>query len=212
MLDSTVAVMKILFTLLVILIQETPVNISAPQAGETLRGQVEIIGNMDVPNFLSAELTFTYAVNVADTLRSNSGQAWFSIRTFPQPVVGTTIAIWDTTSLTDGDYSLRLRVFFQDGSFQDALISGLKIRNDAPLPAEIVPTETAFPQFISTLPTPALTGLPAIAAKTYPSPEPLPANLASVTISSIYFNFARGALITLVLFIVFSLVLRLRKS
>lgn len=203
MLDSTVAMMKILFSLLIILVQETPVNISSPQAGETLHGQVEIIGNMNAPNFLSAELTFSYAANVADT--------WFRIQTFSQPVAGPAIAVWDTASLTDGDYTLRLRVFFQDGSFQDVLISDLKIRNDAPLPAEIVPTETAFPQFISTLPPPALTGLPA-AAITYPSPKPLPANPASVTISSIYSTFGRGALITLVLFIFFSLLLRLRKN
>ncbi len=212
MLDSTVAVMKILFTLLIILIQETPVNISFPQAGEILHGQVEIIGNMDAPNFLSAELTFSYAANLADTLRSNSGQAWFRIQTFSQPVAGPAIAVWDTALLTDGDYTLRLRVFFQDGSLQDVLISDLKIRNDAPLPADIIPTETAIPQFITTLPPLVLTGLPATAAITLPSPTPLPANPASVTISSIYSTFARGALIALVLFIFFSLLLRLRKN
>ncbi|MDP2777755.1 MAG: hypothetical protein Q8O48_08915 [Anaerolineales bacterium] len=204
MLDSTVAMMKILFTLLIILIQETPVIISSPQAGETLSGQVEIIGNMDALNFMSAELAFSYAANLADT--------WFSIQAFPQPVAGTAIAIWDTASLTDGDYTLRLRVFFQDGSFQDVLISDLKIRNDAPLPAEIVPTETAFPQSTTTLPPLVLTGLPATAAITYPSPMPLPANPASVTRSSIYSTFARGALIPLVLFIFFSLLFRLRKN
>jgi len=60
MLDSTVAMLKFLFTFFIILAQETSVNISSPQTGETVRGQVEIIGDMDVPNFLSAELDFSY--------------------------------------------------------------------------------------------------------------------------------------------------------
>ncbi|MDO8753053.1 MAG: hypothetical protein Q7J80_04080 [Anaerolineales bacterium] len=209
MLDSTVAMLKFLFTFFIILAQETSINISSPLAGETVRGQVEIIGDMDVPNFLSAELDFSYAFPNGNG--TNPAETWFSIQIFPQPVIGSAITVWDTTSLTDGAYNLRLRVFLQNGSFQDALVSDLRILNDAPQPTD-VSAETAFSQIFTTSPPPALTGLPATAAITYPSQTPLPANPASVTTSSIYFNFARGALITLVLFIVFSLVLRLRKS
>ncbi|MBK8419669.1 MAG: hypothetical protein IPL17_12695 [Anaerolineales bacterium] len=50
--------------------------------------------------------------------------------------------MWDTTLLTDGDYTLRLRVYFQDGASQDILIQDLKLRNDVPLPTE-TPTATA---------------------------------------------------------------------
>ncbi|MBM3179169.1 MAG: hypothetical protein FJZ86_02320 [Chloroflexi bacterium] len=210
MLDSTVAMLKFLFTFFIILAQETSVNISSPQAGETVRGQVEIIGDMDVPNFLSAELDFSYAFPNGNG--SNPAETWFSIQTFPQPVVGPAIVVWDTTSVTDGDYTLRLRVNLQDGSFQDALVSGLKIRNESPLPAEIISTQTPVPSFIGTLPPLTLTSLPATAAKTYPSQTPLPANPASVTIASIYSTFSRGALIVLAAFIFFSLVLRLRKN
>lgn len=218
MLDSTVAMLKLLFTLLLVLIQDAPVSILSPQTGDVLRGQAEITGNMDVLNFSSAELAFTYAspngdaAGPADTLRSNLGQAWFSIQVFSQPMAGPAIAVWDTTSLTDGDYNLRLRVFLQDGTFQEVIVSDLKIRNDTPEPTEIIPTETAFPQFIATLPPPALTGLPATAVIAYPSPTPLPINPASVTTASIYSTFGRGALTVLVLFIFFSSILRLRKN
>jgi len=202
-----VAMTKLLFILLLALIQDAPVNISSPLAGETLRGQVEIIGSMDSPNFSSAELAFSYAASAsADRL------AWFSIQAFSQPVAGPVLAVWDTTPLTDGDYTLRLRVFLLDGSFQDALVPNLKIRNDAPPPTEVVPTETDFPQLIATLPPPVLTVPPATAIPSFPSPMPLPANPASVTSSSIYSTFARGALIVFVLFIIFSLLLRLRKN
>lgn len=195
---------KLFFAFMLFLIQDSPVSISSPQTGDELRGQVEITGNMTVPNFASAELAFKYA--------SDSADSWFAIQTFPQPVPGPALAVWDTTSLTDGDYTLRLRVFLQDGTFQDALVSNLKIRNDIPIPTEVIPTETALPQFSVTTPRPALTELPATAAIIYPSPTPLPTNPASVTTSSIYSTFGRGALIVLVLFIFFSLILRLRKN
>ncbi len=206
MLNLLIAMLKFpLIFSLIWLMQTADISITSPQAGDTLRGQVEIAGNMDVPDFASAELAFGYASNPADS--------WFTIQTFPQPVHAErpTLAVWDTTALTDGDYVLRLRVFLQDGSFQDVVVSDLKIRNDAP-PATEVPTPTESFELIATSPLPTSTVQPATAAPSFPSLTPLPVNPASVTSSSIYSNFARGALITLVLFIIFSLLLRLRKN
>lgn len=204
MLDSTVAMLKLFFAFLLFLIQDSPAGISSPQNGDELRGQVQIAGNMTVPNFASAELGFKYASDSADN--------WFTIQTFPQPVAGPALAVWDTTTLTDGDYDLRLRIFLIDGTTQDAIVSDLKIRNDTPEPTEVVLTETPLPQFNAATSLPALSQTTSTAALTFPSSTPLPANPASVTTSSIYSTFVRGALIVLVLFIFFSLILRLRKN
>jgi hypothetical protein len=170
---------------------------------------VEIVGNMDVPNFASAELAFSYASNPTDRF------AWFTIQTFPQPVSAErpTLAVWDTTTLTDGDYILHLRVFLQDGSSQDVVVSDLKIRNDSPLPtASPTATESFGFTTIDPLPVSSPTIQPATALPTFPSPTPLPVNPASVTSFSIYSNFAKGGIITLVLFAFFALILRLRKN
>jgi hypothetical protein len=204
MLDSTVAMLKLFFAFLLFLIQDSPAGISAPQSGGVIRGQVEIAGNMTVPNFSSAALEFKYASDSADN--------WFTIQTFPQPVADSALAVWDTTTLTDGDYDLRLRIFLIDGTFQDVTISDLKIRNDTPEPTEIVLTETPLPQFNAATPLPELSQLTSTAIITFPSSTPLPANPASVTTTSIYSTFSRGALIVLILFIFFSLILRLRKT
>ncbi len=204
MLDSTVAMLKLFFAFLLFLIQDSPASISSPQAGDTIRGQVEIAGNMTMLNFSTAELAFKYASDSADN--------WFTIQTFPQPVAGPALAVWDTTALTDGDYNLRLRISLIDGTFQDVIVSDLKIRNDTAEPTEVVRTETALPQFSAVTATPVFTELPVTAAIVFPSSTPLPINPASVTTSSIYSTFARGALIVLVLFIFFSLILRLRKT
>ena len=204
MLDSTVAMLKLFFAFLLFLIQDSPAGISAPQSGDVIRGQVEIAGNMTVPNFSSAALEFKYASDSADN--------WFTIQTFPQPVADSALAVWDTTALTDGDYDLRLRIFLIDGTFQDVIIADLKIRNDTPEPTEIVLTETPLPQFNAATPLPALSQLTSTAIITFPSSTPLPANPASITTTSIYSTFSRGALIVLILFIFFSLILRLRKT
>jgi hypothetical protein len=193
--------------------QTADVSIISPLSGDTLRGQVDIVGNLNVPNFASAELAFSYAESA-----SNSAANWFTIQTFPQPPVDPTIAIWDTTSLTDGNYTLHLRVFFQDGSSKDIVVSDLKIRNDVPLSASATPTVTESSDSIMIDPLPisspaaTLTVQAVTALPTFSSPTPLPANPASVTSSSIYLNFARGAFVVFVLFLFFSLILRLRKD
>ncbi len=210
---------SILVLALVFFAQTADISIISPLSGENLRGQVEIVGNLNVPNFAFAELAFSYATPTGGA--SNSADSWFTIQTFPQPVVDPTIMIWDTALLTDGDYILHLRVFFQDGSSQDIAVSDLKIRNDTPLVIDTTPAAVETESFesitINPLPIsspigegtirPAVTAIP-----TFPSPTPLPANPASVTSSSIYSNFARGALVVFVLFIIFSLLLRLRKN
>ncbi len=196
----------LLISLTFLLAQTTNIVITSPQPGETLRGQVEIIGNMDVPNFASAELAFSYASNPADS--------WFTIQTFTQPVANSTLAVWDTSTVTDGDYVLHLRVFLQDGSSEDVVVSGLKVRNDVPLPTNTpTPTLSAFatPLLASSPAAPAIVQ-PVTVLPTFPSPTPLPANPVSVTSTLIYSNFARGGIITLVLFGLFSLILRLRKN
>jgi hypothetical protein len=191
----------LLILLTVFLAQSANISIVSPKTGDVLRGKVEIVGNMNIPNFSSAELSFSYA---------NPADSWFTIQTFPQPVQDPVIAVWDTTTLTDGDYILHLRVFLQDGSTQDAVVSDLKIRNDEPFPTETPTATQPSYQFSTPLPTTILQ--PVTALPTFPSPTSLPANPASVTSSSVYYNFARGALITLVLFAFFSLILRLRKN
>lgn len=205
MLNLPIAMFNQLLISLVLLVQSANVLIVSPQPGDVLRGQVEIVGEMNVPNFASAELAFSYASNPADRF------TWFTIQTFSQPVQEPILAVWDTTKLTDGDYTLHLRVLLQDGSSQDVVVSDLKIRNDTPLPT-VSPTATDPVGFIKINPTatipPAATALPTL----FPSPTPLPVNPVSVTSSSIYSNFARGGLLVLGLFFIFGILLRFRSK
>lgn len=204
MLNLLIAMLKlpIIFALFFWLQAET-ISITSPQPGDTLRGQVEILGNMDVPNFASAELAFSYASNPADS--------WFTIQTYPQPVQNPTLAVWDTTAVTDGDYILHLRVFLLDGSSQDIIVSDLKVRNEEPI-TTVTPTSTEAAEFFVTSVPPTSTRQPEPTLQTFSSPTPMPPNPASVTSSSIYINFGRGALIVLVLFFFVGIIFRFRSK
>ena len=207
MLNLPIAMLK-LFLILALLFQDTPASITSPQNGETLRGQVQIQGQMDIPNFASAELAFTFDASASDPAAS-----WFPIQTFPQPIQNPILAVWDTTAVTDGDYALRLRIFLQDGTSQDVIVNDLKIRNNEPLPTPtFTPTEVVF-DFQPLNETPGApkeqTPTPVIL---YPTSTPLPPNPASLTISSIFTIFWQSALLVLVLFAFYSLLLRLRKN
>lgn len=207
MLNLPIVMLK-LFLILALFFQESTVSITSPQADATLRGLVEIQGRMDTPNFASAELAFTFNASASDPAAS-----WFVVQTFPAPLTNPVLAAWDTTAVTDGEYALRLRVFLQDGSFQEAVIPNLKVRNDEPLPTSTPTATEAVFNFQPLNETPVVsaqaTSMPVI---TYPTSTPLPANPASLMAVSIVTIFWQSALAILVLFAFFSLVLRLRKN
>lgn len=207
MLKLSIAMLKF-FLILAFVFQNPPLTISQPQPGATLRGLVEVQGQMDVPGFTSAELAFTFDASASDPAAS-----WFSIQTFPQPVLNPTLAAWDTTALTDGDYAIRLRVYLQDGSFQDVVVTGLKVRNDEVMPTVTVPPTLADFNFQPLNGTsPAATAQTATPVMTYPTATPPPANPASLSHTSILTIFWQSALAVILLFAFFAFILRLRKN
>lgn len=179
-----------------------PVAITAPLPDELLRGPVTITGRLNLPSFLSAQLEFAYASNPTGT--------WFNIQTFSQPMTDSTLAVWDTTSITDGDYVLRLRVNLEDGTVQEATVP-IKIGNDVlpsptPEPTATPEPETGFiptPFLLAASPTP--TDLPR------PTPTPLPTNPVSIGQNQIYASLGRGALVILGLFALSGLIIRVRR-
>ncbi|HET9910695.1 MAG TPA: hypothetical protein VFQ13_02335 [Anaerolineales bacterium] len=191
-----------LFLLMIAAQTAPPVAITSPAADEVLRGQVTITGTLDVPSFVSAQLEFAYASNPTGT--------WFTIQALSQPVIDSTLAVWDTTVVTDGDYVLRLRVSFEDGTFQEATVP-VRVGNDAvptPTPAPTVTAESVSvlvptPFLLAASPTP--TDVPR------PTPTALPANPASLEQDEIYASLKRGALVILGLFVLAGLVIRIRR-
>lgn len=181
-----------------------PLAITSPLAGDALRGEITITGTTDIENFLSAQLDFAYASNPAGN--------WFTLQAFSQPVLDGALVAWNTTTISDGDYILRLRVMLNDGSFQEVTVP-VKIQNDVPFPT---PTSvvTSTPDSVTIqIPTPfLLAASPTPTEVPRPTPTPLPHNPVALEQSQILLSLGRGALVIVGLFIFAGLIIRVRRS
>ena len=169
------------------------VSIRSPQAGEALQGQVTITGSSNVAGFASAEVSFAYANDPTGT--------WFLITSSGLPVAQGTLAVWDTMTITDGLYTLRLRVKLDVGSYVDAIVPALRVRNYTPVETS---TPTAAPLQATPVTNATATATP------YPTPTALPPNPAALSPSNIYTSLGYGALVVAALFLLFGLYTRLR--
>ena len=124
--------------------------IQSPGGGEALQGVVSVSGTSIVPGFRSAEVAFAYQEDPTHT--------WFSIQQSAQPVENGVLASWDTTTIADGTYQLRLQVVLEDGQVLENLVAGLRVRNysrvetstpasPAARQATVTPTPTPLPDF-----------------------------------------------------------------
>ena len=195
------------FVLLLIAAQTNPpLAITSPLAGDVLRGEITITGTTDIENFLSAQLDFTYASNPAGN--------WFTLQTVSQPVLSSALAIWNTASISDGDYILRLRVNLVDGTFQEVTVP-VKIQNDTPFSTstpELVATSTPDSVTIQ-IPTPfLLAASPTPTEVPRPTPTALPTNPVSLHQNEILISLGRGALVIIGIFIFAGLLIRVRRS
>src|SRR5574340_763697 len=176
---------------------ESPNEILSPADGAVLTGVVEIRGTVAAVNFLSAALEFSYS--------GTTGAQWFSIADVPAPVVSDRLALWDTSTISDGAYVLRLRVNGTDGTVHDAVI-GVQVRNYTTAPtAAAQATSTVVPSLrISTPVVAART--PAAVSSQAETPTPLPANPARITKADLMAGAARGGLAVLAAFLLWGAV------
>jgi len=169
--------------------------ILSPQQGEVLQGMVTIRGSSNETGFLSAEVDFAYAGDTTDT--------WFLVGTGNQPVNSDTLVTWDTSTITDGNYNLRLRVYLSDGTHLDAIVTNLRVRNYTPV--ETVPPAPTAMQ-------PTLTPSDTLTPTLFPLPTPLPVNPAVLTPADISTSLAYGGLGAVILIIILGIYLWLRRN
>ncbi len=170
--------------------------ISSPTGGEALQGSVTISGTTAVEGFDYAELSFGYADDPTGT--------WFLIAEMGDPVEEDVLAQWDTTTITDGVYTLRL-VVEREGDPLTATVTGLRVRNYTSLETE-TPTaaRTAYPGAQTNTPPPPPTSLP-------PPPTALPTNPAQISAAGIIKNIGYGALAVVAAFLCIAGYTSLRK-
>src|SRR4030067_616548 len=141
-------------------------ELTSPHPGQVVSGLVTLSGTAAHPAFNRYELSFAYDEDPTDT--------WFSIgEPVDTRVIDGRLALWDTSTITDGDYSLRLRVWLQDGRSLEAVVPGVHVRNYStdPVIPTAAPPEAGRPQ-----PTPTL---PAAQAGIEAPPQPPPSEASA---------------------------------
>jgi hypothetical protein len=96
------------------------ISITSPEAGDEVRGDVILEGTADVPNFGFFKYEFS----------PRGASLWSTIKANRDPVRDGELGRWDTSTITPGDYELRLVVTDNQGR---------------PLPACVVPIRILQP-------------------------------------------------------------------
>lgn len=135
------------------------VQILSPKDGQALQGSIPVVVDTTVTNFQSVELAFAYM--------NDPGETWFWIHQGIQPVTGTMLVLWDTSTLTDGNYQLRMQVTFSDGSQRSTTVKDLRVRNYTPIETSTPAPVTAMPT--QAPPTSTRTPVPPVITQTLPS-------------------------------------------
>ncbi len=144
-------------------------NIREPLGGEAIAGVVTIEGSASHPSFVSYDLSFSYLDNPTGT--------WFKIGdAVHTPVSDGRLGLWDTTGITDGFYTLRLRVHLSNNIVLESFVEGLRIRNSTAI-------ETATPQPDKVTATPSIS-LPTRTPR--PTPLPFPGGSSPSTVLSTF--------------------------
>ncbi|MCO6451339.1 MAG: hypothetical protein J5I90_11180 [Caldilineales bacterium] len=113
-------------------------GISYPPETEVVRDNITILGTAQHPNF------WKYEIAAAPTGTQN----WFNIIVSETPVVNGVLGQWNTQTVGDGLYSLRLRVVRQDGNFDESFAQRVQVANSQPVATptpEVSPTPTITP-------------------------------------------------------------------
>jgi hypothetical protein len=179
--------------------------VDSPVTGQAVQGAVVIRGSTAVDGFQSYEIDYAYTTNPTQT--------WFLVQESTEPIQDGILAVWNTSTITDGDYNLRLLIYKTDGSQSEVVVVGLRVRNYTPLEASApspsvmyvtlgpgTPTSTPTPQ--DTL-TPSMTPLPS-------TPTPLPANPAEITTPQVMSTLGKSAALSIGLFVLLGAYVGLR--
>ena len=95
------------------------IMITSPRSGEDLSAVVDLIGTANVPNFGF----YKYEIALAGT------QNWATISAEREPKINELLGKWNTLSLSNGDYFLRLVITDNVGNSLDPCVISVRVLN-----------------------------------------------------------------------------------
>jgi hypothetical protein len=175
-------------------------SFTTPNPGQAVQGIVPISGIVNPKGFRKGELSYTY--------KDDPRETWFLITELTEPVSNGLIAEWDTTIITDGEYTLRLLVNTSGQQQMEVFLKGIRVRNYTPIETN-TPAPSASPAPLDTV-APSPTSTPT--ATQIPSTlTPFPPNPVELTTQEINNSLIRGAVIGIGLLAIFGLYILLKN-
>jgi len=168
------------------LLQVVPgLYVLSPEDGQLVSGIVEIKGSVPDDAFSYAEVSYSFS--------DENAANWFLINRLDQPIHDDALALWDTTTITDGTYRVRVAVYHKDGSSNEIVLEGIRVGNythydepTATVEIAIVPLEAATE-----------TVTPTVAIS--PQPTDLPKNPAAIEESDIRLSLTSGLVLAVLI-------------
>ena len=93
-----------------------------PKEAQKVNGTVSVRGSASHPQFVRYELW------VAKTTFPTA-QEWMLISTSNQPVLDGLLGAWNTWSVEDGLWDLRLRIVKDDSNYDETIVKRLQVKN-----------------------------------------------------------------------------------
>ncbi len=173
---------------------EYEIKMISPVAGSAVQGLVEIIGTTKTDDFEDFDISFS--------LMNDPSEKWFPIIHSQKIIEEDTLAEWDTSSLTDGSYAIRLIVNLTDQESIIIIHEEIRVRNYSTIETSTPqPTQTQLP---GQLPTSTATSIP-------PTVTSLPKNPAQVEQSEINSALTWGIASTILVFLLIGLYSSLKQ-
>jgi hypothetical protein len=94
------------------------INITFPKAGDEIKGSITLIGDANIPDFGFYKYEFS----------PRDSESWLAVEANRKPVINDKLGTWDTTSIAQGDYQLRLVVTDNQGNELPACVIPVRIK------------------------------------------------------------------------------------
>ena len=210
--------------------QQVRAEITSPRMNAVVRGRVQILGSAQHHDFQFYKIEYGSA--------AARGQWSIIGDVHPNQVSDGVLAVWDTLSVPDGTYSLRLQVVDNTGNYKEYNVTGIVVANTQPTPTPTAtptstptatpatPTSERTPMLTPTVvvgkPTPteevvSLLSTPTSTPRSAPTPTPSPGALATpgrlpLNPSSMGRAFLLGTLMSGALFAIIGLFMLVRRA
>lgn len=175
--------------------QQPAWEITSPVANARLRGTIEIRGSA----YLGGNFWF-YKVEYASL---SAPEAWVVIIYAEREVREGLLGTWDTATVPDGTYNLRLTVVYPDGNYEQTPLRQVVVANAEPTVTP-TPTETPTPTPTVVLATPTVVVVQPTAVRFTPIPSPVatrtplsevPSSMTLPDMGIVFNSFLFGALV-----------------